>query len=221
MIFRAAVVLITLTFCSSPLLAQSITLTEGRGRPITIGYSSQLAEGLIPTSIAPQTLVDEFKRLCLPDPSGASKRFETSPLMLQLDEVVLPQDGKRGELRVPRWRGQSAELTIWMNDDSNLKGRPIKIDERAYQVTGSYGPFNAKGEQCNLVIAVASFANVVQLSESLTAAFGPLGKLVVKKTFADAHWQIGVTSINFTAPTTRNGPQPIHLSVQIAQKGIK
>jgi hypothetical protein len=221
MIARTPIVLMTLIFASSPLLAQSITLTEGRGRPITIGYSTQLAEGLVPTSIAPQALVSEFKRLCLPDPSGAPSRIEASPLMLQASEVVLPQDGKRSEMRVPRWRGQSAELTIWMNDDTNLKGRPIKIDERAYQVTGSYGPFNAKGEQCNLVVAVASFANAVQVSEALATTFGQLGKLVVKNTFADGHWQMDTTSINFTAPTTRNGPQPIHLSVKVMQKGAK
>ncbi len=220
MIFRSSIIIAALAW-SNPALSQSVTLTEGRGRPITIGIGESFGSELTQTSIEPQVLVDEFKRLCLPDPVGASKRFEGSPLSLRYSEVIFPPNGKRAEVRVPRWRGQSAELTIWENIYGDLKGQFIIINERAYQVTGTYGPFRASNNQCNLVVNLPNFTQIIKLSEALSKTFGLEGKLVVKDNYADGHWQVGTTLINFTAPKTKYGRYPIHLSVQIAQKGSK
>lgn len=200
-------------WCASPAAAQSVTLTEGSGRPLIVGEPGELGDGLKPAGLAPQALVAEFQRLCLPDVGGAAARAAASPLSFESADAVFPASGKQREARVVQWRGPSASLSVWTGDDANLRNRPIAIDSRAYVTTGPYGPFHAAGAQCNLVVMLPDFAAATALSEALTASFGAPGKLVVKKTFADGYWQVAGASvrINFTAPSGSGGPQPVHL----------
>lgn len=224
MIARAAIGSLTLAIATAA-GAQSVTLTEGDGRPLLVGASPGIAAGLEPSALAPAALAAEFRRLCLPDPAGAGQRAAGSSLGLQSADAVFPPEGKRPEARVSQWRGPSAILSTWSGDDAGLKGRPIAITSRAYSTTGPYGPFKAQGVQCNLVVAVPDFAAAKAVSDELTRAFGAPGKLVVKNTFADGYWTTatdgGPVRINLTAPSTRGGPQPLHLSAQIVAKGSK
>jgi hypothetical protein len=205
---------------AAPAAAQSVTLTEGAGRPLIVGGPSELGQGLAPATLTPQALAAEFQRLCLPDPAAAAARAAESPLALVADDAVFPATGKQQEVRVAQWRGPSATLAVSSGDAAfaaGLKGRPIVIPSRALAVTGGYGPWRADGVQCNLVVMLPDFAAATALSEALTANFGAPGKLVVKKTFADGYWQTKNTPslrINFNTPTTRSGPQPVHLSAQ-------
>ena len=198
-------------------LVQTVTLTEKSGRPLTVG-AFDFAWGLSPSGMTAEAVVEEFQRICLPDPLAASTRIEASPFGFLAGEAVFRETGKHGEVRIPRWQGDSANLTIWPAS-ADLKGELITIDERAYQVRGSYGPFRAEGDQCNLVVQLRSFDDAKQVGEALASAYGPKGKLVVKNTFADGHWTDGDFRINFTTPSTKNESQPVHLSVQIVKKG--
>jgi hypothetical protein len=205
--------------------AQSVTLTEDSGRPLLVGDAAGMAEGLSPSSLAPAALVAEFRRLCLPAPATAGQRVSGSPLELTASDALFPAAGKNPQGLVSQWRGRSAILSTWSGDHSGLKGRPIAITSRGYSTTGPYGPFKAEGVQCNLVVALPDFASVQALTDALTSAFGAPGKLVAKKNFADGHWAARDAAqpirINFTAPTVRGSPQPVHLSAQILIKGSK
>ena len=224
MIGRAGLASIALAL-TAPAYAQSVTLTEDSGRPLLVGAADSIADGLSPSTLAPAGIVAEFQRLCLPDPAGAGQRAAGSALGLAAADAAFAAEGKRPEARVSQWRGASAILSTWSGDDAGLKGRPIAITSRGYSTTGPYGPFKAKGLQCNLVVALPDFATAKALSDELTAAFGPAAKLVVKKTFADGHWLTTADGqsvrINITAPSTRGAPQPVHLSAQILTKGTK
>ncbi|HEX8535448.1 MAG TPA: hypothetical protein VF662_14895 [Allosphingosinicella sp.] len=205
--------------------AQSVTLTEDSGRPLLVGDAAGIAEGLNPSAIAPAVVVAEFRRLCLPDPGAAAQRVSGSPLQLVSSDAQFPAAGKNQQGLVTQWRGPSAILSIWSGDHSGLKGRPIAITSRGYSTTGPYGPFKAEGVQCNLVVALTDFSAVQGLTEALTTALGQPGKLVAKKSFADGYWNVGDAGrpirINFTAPSVRGAPQPVHLSAQILTKGNK
>lgn len=204
---------------AAPATAQSVTLTDDSGRPLIVGGASVLGEGLATAKIAPQDIVAEFQRLCLPDPAGAAPRVGASPLALAPADAVFPAQGKQPEARVAQWRGPSATLSVSTGDEAGLKKQPIAITSRAYVTTGPYGPFKAAGAQCNLVVLLPDFAAATELSAALTVAFGAPGKLVIKKTFADGYWNAAPgTRINFTAPTTRSGPQPVHVSAQTQEK---
>lgn len=206
-------------------LAQSVTLTEDSGRPLVVGGDATLGSQLQPTTATPQAVVAEFQRLCLPDPATAATRATGSVLTPDRGDAIFPAEGKQGEARVPQWRGPSALMSVWTGEDANLRKRPIAIPSRASTTTGPYGPFRADGAQCNLVVMLPGFASATELSGALTAAFGAPGKLVAKKTFADGFWRADngglPVRINFTAPTTRSGPQPVHLSAQVLTKGTR
>ncbi len=197
-------------------MAQTVTLTEKSGRPLTVG-PSDFARGLIPTEMSAEAVVHEFQRLCLPDPLTAGARVDSSSFGFLAGETVFPETSKHAEVRIARWQGESASLTVWPAS-ADLKGEPIRIDERAYQVQGGYGPFRAEGDQCNLVVKLRSFDEARKVGDVLASALGPKGKLVVKNTFADGHWVDGTVKINFTSPSTKSESQPIHLSVQIVRK---
>ncbi|HEX8444626.1 MAG TPA: hypothetical protein VF631_13365 [Allosphingosinicella sp.] len=203
--------------------AQSVTLTVDDGRPLVVGGSSDLGAALTATSLAPVAVSAEFRRLCLSDPATAGTRVAGSVLALVSDDALFAAEGKRGEARVARWKSPSAELAVWTGDDANLKGRPIAMPSRGSTTTGPYGPFRADGTQCNLVVMLTDLAAAQALAAALTAAFGTPGKLVSKKSFADGFWQVAGTNpivrINFTAPSVRGGPQPVHLSAQVMKKG--
>lgn len=218
--------LLTVTFLSaSPAVAENVTLTVKDGRALVVGDSQELGDGLSFLDLTPAEIVTEFRRLCLPDPSGASERVETSSLVVSSNDAVFKPRGKQGEARVKRWSGTSAELSIWSGDGDNLKNRPIAMPSRGATTTGPYGPFKAFGDQCNLVVKLTNFSSVAPLTDELTKAFGEPGKLVLKKTFADGHWWIADSDkpwrINLNTPTTRYGAQPVHLSVQLMDKWPK
>lgn len=197
--------------------AQSVTLTEEDGRPITIGTPATYGSQLRPSELSSQAIVDEFQRICLPDPAGAATRIDGSIFDLEGDDAVFAPEGRRGEARISQWRGSSAVIAIWAGEDANLRGLPIAINQRAYSTTSRYGPFSAAGTQCNLVIALPNFAAASELADRLSSEFGEPGQLVVRRTFADGHWTVATDPslrINFTAPTSRAGPQPVHLSAQ-------
>ncbi len=199
--------------------AQSVTLTVDDGRALVVGGAQSLGDGLRPTTLDGGAIVSEFRRLCLPDPAGASARVEGSPLALAAADAVFPPSGKQAEARVSQWQAESAALSVWVGDDVNLKGRPIAMPSRGAVTTGPYGPFRADGVQCNLVVAIGGFGDVVAITDALTAAFGAPAKLVAKSSFADGHWMVATGAnpvrININAPSTRGGPQPVHLSAQI------
>jgi hypothetical protein len=224
MMRRGALAVAALTAASTA-GAQSVTLTEDSGRPLLVGESAGMAEGLRSTSMAPAALVAEFRRLCLPSPADAGGRVSGSTLGLVASDAVFPASGKSPERRVSQWRGPSAVLSTWSGDHGGLKGKPIAITSRGYSTTGPYGPFKADGVQCNLVVALPGFASVQALTDALTTAFGAPGKLVAKKSFADGHWNAGDAAqpirINFTAPSVRGASQPVHLSAQILTKRSK
>lgn len=218
---KAVLAIICAVGLSAHVSAQSITLTEKNGRPLTVGENAIFADGLEVSPLSVTAIVDEFTRICLPDPSGASARAKSSVLQFRPAEVLFPALGKRPEIRIESWGAPTATLSIVPGDNPLMRGLPIVIDERAYQVSGSYGPFRADGDQCNLVLRVGSFADAKALGEALGAKFGPQGKLVIKNTFADGHWQSGNLRINFTAPSTQRDSQPIHLSSQLIDKKAK
>jgi hypothetical protein len=209
---------------AAPALGQSVTLTADDGRPLIVG-AAELGSGLATSHLGGEAIVTEFRRLCLPDPAGAPGRVDGSALGLKSNDAVFAPAGKQGEARVTRWSGPSAELSVWLEDDTNLRGRPVAIPSRGSTTTGPYGPFRAKGKQCNLVVVVKDFVTATQISDALTSAVGPPGKLVAKKTFADGYWSVPGSApsvrINFTTPSIRDGPRPVHLSAQVVEKGSK
>jgi hypothetical protein len=207
--------------CSgAPALAQSVTLTEKSGRPLTVGVDGSFASGLSASTMSPQAIVEEFQKLCLPDPLAAQSAANASSFGFHSSPLFFRPNGKHGVVRIAHWRSDSADLAIWSSTD-DLKDEPIVIDERAYQVKSAYGPFRAEGDQCNLVVMLTSFDEVKKVGELLAATFGPQGKLVVKNTFADGHWAKGDVKINFTSPSIKSGSQPAHLSIQILRKGTQ
>ena len=220
--FGTAGALIALA-ASMPAFGQTVTLTKDDGRPLIVGDGTELGSGLSPSDLAGNAIVAEFQRLCMPEPASAARRAANSTFALQPGEAIFAPLGKGGEARVTQWRGASALLSIWSGDDANLRGRPVAIPSRGSTTTGAYGPFRAKGEQCNLVVMVKDFATATQISDALTSAFGAPGKLVAKKSFADGHWLVsGAAStirVNFTTPSGREGPRPVHLSAQVVEGG--
>jgi hypothetical protein len=216
---RRLALLLMIAGTSVPAFAQTVTLTEKSGRPLTVGVSS-FAAGLRPATVSAETVVEEFRRLCLPDPLAANANAASSSFGLQARDVTFPATKKRGDVQLPHWRSDFATLTVW-TEGADLNGEPIAINERGYQTTGAYGPFRADGDQCNLVVMMPSFTEAKKIGELLVAAFGPAGKFVVKNSFADGHWTQGNAKINFTTPSTKAGSQPVHLSVQISKKGSR
>lgn len=221
MTFRSAAALVAAALAASA-NGQSVTLTVDDGRALVVGGTQSLGDGLRPTALDGGAIVSEFKRLCLPDPAGASARVEGSPLALSVADAVFPAAGKQSEARVSQWMADSAALSVWTGDDVNLKGRPIAMPSRGAVTTGPYGPFRGDGVQCNLVVAIEGFGGVTAITDALTAAFGAPAKLVAKNSFADGHWLVATGAepvrININAPTTRGGPQPVHLSAQIKKE---
>lgn len=205
----------------SPLFSQSATLTVKDGRALVIGGETELAQGLDATDLTPAKVVDEFTRLCMPDPQNAGSRVETSPFSLTRDDTVFPAWGKVGEAKIERWAGKGAALFIWTGDETGLKGRPIAMPSRGATTTGPYGPFKAFSAQCNLVINLPDFAAATAVTELLTTKLGAPGKLVVKNTFADGYWMAGDLRVNVNVPSDRQYPQPVHLSVQSIPAGAQ
>lgn len=204
---------------------QTVTLTVDDGRPLIVGEAAALGEGLTPAAQAPAAIAAEFERICLPDPAGAAARVGGGALALQPADAVFQAARKNPQARVAQWSGPSARLALSSGTEDALKGRPIAITQRAYATTSVYGPFRAAGAQCNMVAMLPDFAAATALVEALGAKFGAAGKLVSKKTFIDGHWMVADSAppvrINITVPTTRGGPQPVHLSAQIIEKGSK
>ena len=205
----------------APLFSQSATLTVKDGRALVIGGETELAQGFDATGLTPANVVDEFTRLCLPDPQNAGSRAEQSPFSLKRDDTVFPALGKVGEAKIERWIGKYAALFVWTGDETGLKGRPIAMPSRGATTTGPYGPFKAFGAQCNLVINFPDFAAAKAVTELLTAKLGAPGKLVVKNTFADGYWMAGDLRVNVNVPSERQYPQPVHLSVQFIPAGAQ
>jgi hypothetical protein len=153
----------------TPLLSQSATLTVKDGRALVIGGETELAQGIDATDLTPAKVVDEFARLCLPDPQNAGARVQPSPFSLTRDDTVFPAMGKVGEAKIERWISNQAALFVWAGDETGLKGRPIAMPSRGATTTGPYGPFKAFGAQCNLVINLPDFAAATAVTELLTA----------------------------------------------------
>lgn len=196
-------------------VAQTATFTVKDGRALVLGGETELGVALSQTDLDSVALAEAFDSLCLPDPANAGGRAMDSSLGLRSAEAVIPAQGKLPETRIPVWTGQSATLTVWNAGDEAWKGRPIAMPSRAGVTTGPYGPFKAFGAQCNLVVMVADFGAAKAVADALSAKYGAPGKLVVKNTFADGFWQTGDLRININVPTSRVGPQPIHLSAQV------
>jgi hypothetical protein len=212
---KLALLLCGVVVCPAVAIAQTATFTVKDGRALVLGGETELGVALSQTSLGPAALADAFDKLCLPDPANAAGRASDSPFTFRSSEAVLPAQGKLPETRIPVWTGASATLTVWNGDDEAWKGRPIAMPSRAYATTGPYGPFKAFGPQCNLVVMVADFGAAKAVADALTVKYGAPGKLVVKNTFTDGFWQTGDLRINMNVPTTRVGPQPIHLSAQV------
>lgn len=217
MISRAAIAAVGFGV-AQVVLAQSVTLTVKDGRALVVGGTQTLGSDLAATDLDAAAIVAEFGRLCL-DPATVGDRVAASPFGLSGADAVFPAEGKQGEARVKQWRGPAAAVSAWAGDDANLKNRAIAMPSRGAVTTGPYGPFRAFGTQCNLVFGVRDFTSVAPLVEALRTTYGEPGKLVVKNTFADGFWTVGTggvsARVNLNAPTTRSGPQPVHLSMQM------
>lgn len=205
----------------APLFSQSATLTVKDGRALVIGGETEIAQGIETIKLTPAQVVDEFTKICMPDPQNAGSRVAASQISLKRDDVVFPALGKAGEAKIERWIGDQASLFIWSGDEAGLKGRFIAMPSRGAVTTGPYGPFKAFGSQCNLVINLPDFAAATTVTELLTAKLGAPGKLVVKNTFADGYWVTGDLRVNINVPSERQYPQPIHLSVQSIPAGAQ
>lgn len=204
--------------------AQSVTLTVKDGRALVVGGETLLGANLAATDLDGAAIVAEFGRLCA-DPATVGDRIAASSLGLSEAEAVFPPEGKQGEARVKQWRSAAAAVSAWTGDDANLKNRPIAMPSRGAVTTGPYGPFRAAGKQCNLVFGVRDFSSVTSIIEALRTTYGEPGKLVVKNTFADGYWAVSAgdasARVNLNTPTTRNGPQPVHLSMQLVEPPAK
>lgn len=218
MIRFACLTLLAAAGLAGPGSAQTLVLTKDDGRPLVVGDGGLQADLTAPlTDVAASVAM--FRQVCLPDPAGAAARIDAAPAGLTRADVVLPPEGNQAEVRVPHYLGAGMSLTVWTGDETGLKGRAIAIPSRGSTTTGPYGPFRATGAQCNMVLLLPNFAAMAQVSDALTAALGSPAKLVAKSSFADGHWLAGTTRINFTAPTVRAGPQPVHLSAQAINEG--
>ncbi len=207
---------------SVPAFAQDATFTVKDGRALILGGSTELGAGLVPTTTEAPAIVDGFSKVCLPDPASADSRVASSGLGLSAQSLTLPAQGNTGPATIKIWSGPSATIVVWQGNEQNFKGRPIAMPSRAATTTGPYGPFKAFGNQCNLVTKVADFATAKAVIEAISSKHGVPGKLVVKNTFADGYWQIGTIRLNINVPTTRSGPQPLHISAQVLpEKGKK
>jgi hypothetical protein len=205
----------------SPLLAQSATLTVKDGRALVIGGETELAQGFDTASVSPTQIVDEFMRLCMPDPQNAGTKADSSSFSFTRNDVVFPASGKMAQVKIERWASKQAYLFIWSGDEAGLKGRPIAMPSRGGTTTGPYGPFKAFGAQCNLVANLPDFAAATAVTQQLTAKLGAPAKLVVKNTFADGYWMAGDLRVNVNAPSQSQYPQPVHLSVQSIPVGAQ
>ena len=223
MILRIAILALGLGIAQGA-SAQSVTLTVKDGRAVVVGGEVLLGANLAATDLDGAAIVAEFGRLCA-NPETVGDRVASSPLGLSEADAVFPAEGKQGEARVKQWRGSAATVSVWTGDDANLKNRAIAMPSRAGATTGPYGPFRASGKQCNLVFGVRDFASVAPIVEALRTTYGEPGKLVVKNTFADGFWAVSQSGaparVNLNTPTTRNGPQPVHLSMQMVEPAAK
>lgn len=207
---------------SATAIAQDATFTVKDGRALILGGGTELGAGLFPTTADASTIVDGFSKVCLPDPASADSRVAASGLGLSAQSLVLPAQGGTGPATIKIWAGSNAAILVWQGDEQNFKGRPIAMPSRAAITTGPYGPFKAFGNQCNFVTKVTDFTAAKAVIEAISSKYGVPGKLVVKNTFADGYWQIGTVRLNINVPTTRSGPQPLHISAQVLpEKGKK
>ena len=220
--------IVRLTICAALLctsaatVAQEATFTVKDGRALILGGGTELGAGLVPTNLDAANLADGFGKVCLPDPATADSRVATSGLGLSRQALTLPEQGSMGPATINVWTGPSMTITVWQGDEQNFKGRPIAMPSRAFVTTGPYGPFKALGNQCNLVTKVVDFAAAKATIEAISSKYGSAGKMVVKNTFADGYWQVGAVRLNINVPTTRSGPQPLHISAQVLpEKGKK
>lgn len=198
--------------------AQSVVLTEGSsGRPLVVNGGSALPIG-VATQIPTSQIAATFAKLCTSNPLAATPSAD-GPLALESADQTFGETDKHDRVTIRRWIGPSAELVVYEGSKDALKGESIAVVERAYATTGQYGPFKASLPQCNLVVTLADFESAKALASDLEAQFGQAKKMVVKETWADAKWEkLGpdqALSISMTAPKTKGGLQPVHLTAYI------
>ena len=211
---RAVVIALSIVVTSSA-AAQSLTLSSKRGEPAIVGGGTVLGENLGVTSQSPQQIVAKFKSLCLPDPANADAKiliqqgFTEKPVQLAGPPVSANA--------LTHWVSPVATVAYWRGDTAAFKGQAVAVPSRAALITGPFSAFGPRDTQCTFVTNVADFEQAKLVTEALSADLGTPSKLVVKNTFADGFWATtnGTTTVYFNTPTTRNGPQPIHIAALV------
>jgi hypothetical protein len=169
-----------------------IILSDEDGRGMTIGAQVDSRTDYVPADLSGRQIADEFKRLCLDtnfDKAALSAAADTSELDFTQSRVALPATGKLPAFDYDLAAAPSARAGIWLGDDTGLKGRPILIRTRGALVASGYGPFKARGRQCNFDLKVRGLVSAEELAARISEHVGGTpAKLVLKSSFADGHW---------------------------------
>ncbi|HEX9965011.1 MAG TPA: hypothetical protein VGB04_08505 [Allosphingosinicella sp.] len=209
--------------------APIVILSDEDGRGINIGLQEDAREAFEPAAYSGAQIADEFKRLCL-DTAFAPEAFAAagaqSPWRLAPGTIALKPAGKIPGWEQPVLQSGSARVSLWLGDDGALRKRPLMIRSRGALVMSGYGPYKARGKQCNLDLKLSGFtadAFVARMNENLGAQ---PAKLVSKGSFADGHWLLsaaagGTIRVTFDAVDLKKSEQLLHVVAQTVTEPAK
>jgi hypothetical protein len=199
-----------------------IILSDEDGRGMTIGAPVDSRTDYVPADLTGRQIADEFKRLCLDtnfEKAALSAAADSSELGFTMSHLALPAVKKGPAFDYELAIAPAARAGIWLGDDAGLKGRPLFIRTRGAQLTSGYGPFKARGRQCNLDLKVRGLVAADELAARLSEHVGASpAKLVLKSSFADGHWtysRAGVSlRVSFSVVDMDTPRQLVHVVLQ-------
>lgn len=216
------------TASRDPFLAHDalFVLSDRHGRGITIGQHVDVREKLLAAPMSGTELADRFDQLCLKTNLDqamlASVAGSNGTGLTSRETELTPHKGDMS-FQFNDYVSPSLRVSIWDGDDVGLKGRPTLIRDRGIDVLSQYDQSDAVGRQCNLDTKLSNFYSIQALVDRLTAHVGaPPVKIVIKKSFADGHWEIpgksGFLRVSFTAVDLKKPAALVHLTVQELQE---
>ncbi len=205
---------------AQPVSAATMILSEGYGRPMTIGSQDDAREALQPVPLSGVAAVEAFHALCLAGgfkPEAFATAVQASALQLQAEQVQFEPVGKTPAYAHDRFVAPGAIVSWWDGNELGLKGRPIGIRDRGAIVASGYGPFKAVGRQCNVSMKLAQAGDLQAMADRIGAITGgtPI-KVVVKPKWADGSWQVpnSTLRVSFAVVDAGKPAALVHFTVQ-------
>lgn len=202
---------------AAPAVAGEAVLSDGYGRPMTVGALEDARAGWAAAEIAPDAAVALFAKLCLASADEASFVAAAEAAGLERADADLPAAGKAAAVTVTMFRGAGLMASYWAGDAASLAGRASAIRDRGVVITGPVSAKRLAPKQCNLSMRTTGLASAEPLSSALTSTSGVQpAKLVLKPGFADGNWTLAGAAprtLTFSAVDLKKPEQLVHLSV--------